>query len=287
MFVTLIRPPFSPTGFDQQFQEPLNLGYLAAVLRREGFKVRLLDAEFCDLNVDAVLQEVANEKPDVVGLSLMSSGGLGSTVKIARGIREWAAPKAHITVGGHFATYRTEYLLRLAPEVDSAVLYEGENVIAELVRRCVEGGDWRAAPGIAFRKDPGSDSDGGVYRTEKASPILDLDGLPFPARDLLPRAIQLGIMPAVLSSRGCSGACSFCTIHKFMRVSSGRAWRGRSPANVMAEIRALVENFRVGEVGFLDDDFIGTRAEGMPRARAGGPADSRAAGDSLQHGVPA
>ncbi len=42
----------------------------------------------------------------------------------------------------------------------------------------------------------------------------------------------------------------------------------RSPQNVVDEIAALVDNFRVGEIGFLDDDFIGTRTSGQARASA-------------------
>ena len=34
------------------------------------------------------------------------------------------------------------------------------------------------------------------------------------------------------------------------------------------QITALVENFRVGEIGFVDDDFIGTRTSGRARASA-------------------
>ena len=265
MSIVLIRPGFTPTGFDQQCQEPINLGYLAAVLRRDGFDVRILDAEFCDLDADTILDEVASENPEMVGLSIMSEGALPDALTIAEGIREWAAPGAHITAGGQFTTFYTNYLLHVAPAVDSAVLFEGEHVIVELARRVLGSDSWRDTPGLAFRceSDPAR-----VCRSAKAPPIVDLDGLPFPARDLLPKAIQLGIMPAVLSSRGCSGRCSFCTIHQFMRDSSGHAWRARSPGNVVAEIKALADNFRIGEIGFLDDDFIGTPGRGRRRAEA-------------------
>lgn len=264
MSILLIRPPFLQTGFDQQFQEPLNLCYLAAVLRRDGFDVRLLDAEFSEMSSEQILEEVAGDGPTLIGLSVMSEGALAGTMEICDGLRRWAAPNAHVTVGGHFATFNTEYLLRMAPEIDSAVLFEGENVISELARHVVgKTGDWRLTPGIAYLSDgPGS----GLRRTAPAPPLLDLDDLPPPARDLLPKAIQLGLSPAVLSSRGCSGRCSFCTIHSFMRHSSGTAWRGRSGENVLAEIRMLTENFRVGEIGFLDDDYIGTRNAGRTRA---------------------
>lgn len=263
MSITLIRPPFCPTGFDQQFQEPLNLAYLAAVLRREGFEVHLLDAEFAELTVEAILREVAADAPSLVGISVMSDGSLPGALRIAEGVRRWAAPESHVTAGGHFATFRTEYLLRMVPEMDSVVLFEGETAIVDLARLVLSGDEWHHARGIAFLDDGR-----GVSRTARADPVVDLDTLPFPARDLLPKAIRLGLMPAVLSSRGCSGACSFCSIHRFVRKSSGRAWRGRSPGNVVAEVRTLVENFRVGEVGFLDDDFIGTRGRGRQRARA-------------------
>ena len=230
MCTVLVRPPFIPTGFDQQFQEPLNLCYLAAVLRRDGFDVHLLDAELCGVDTPAILRTIADEQPKVVGVSLMSDGGLAETLHIVKGVRQWAAPDAHIMVGGQYATFNAEYLFRMAPEIDSVVRFEGENVISLLTRTILSKGNWRETPGIAFRANGKSAS---VHRTQKAPPITDLNQLPFPARDLLPRAIQLGLSPAVLSSRGCTGRCSFCTIHGFMRESSGMAWRGRSPQNVV------------------------------------------------------
>jgi len=264
--IMLIRPPYVQTSCDQQFQEPLNLCYLTAVLRREGFDVTLVDAEFCDLTAEKILQRIADDSPALIGISLMSDGGLAGTLRIVEGIRQWAAPQAHVTVGGHFVTFNTEHLLRLSPGIDSAVLYEGENVIADLASRVLSRkGDWRETLGIVFV----TNGDGAaLHRTEKAPPITNLDLLPFPARDFLPKAIQLGLSPAILSSRGCSGRCSFCTIHDFVRQASGRPWRGRSPQNVLKEIMALVDNFHVGEIGFLDDDFIGTRTEGRQRAMA-------------------
>jgi radical SAM superfamily enzyme YgiQ (UPF0313 family) len=265
MSILLVRPPFLPTGFDQQLQEPLNLEYLAAVLRRDGFAVRLLDAEFSELDVPGILREIEADRPELIGISLMSSGALAGTLELVEGIRQGAARQSHITVGGQFPTFNTEYMLRMAPGVDSAVLFEAETAIGPLADRVLRrGGDWRDAPGIAFRPDGGP----AIHRTAKAPPLVDLDRLPFPSRDLLPRALQLGLNPSVLSSRGCSGHCSFCTIHGFLRESSGKAWRGRSPANVVAEIRQLAECFEVGEIGFLDDDFIGTHGEGKARAAA-------------------
>ena len=266
MSIMLIRPPFEPTGFDQQFQEPLNLGYLAAVLRREGFDVRLVDAEFCGLDTPAILNEVATEQPALVGVSLMSARNAGAALDLVEGIREWAAPAAHITAGGHFATFHADYLLRMAPGLDCIVLFEGEAVIADLARRVLSGTPWPETPGLALRDGRGPSAR--ICRTDRAKPIADLDTLPYPARDLLPRAIQQGLSPVVLSSRGCCGACSFCTIHTFMQQAGGRPWRGRSPRNVVDEIQNLVDHFHIGEVGFLDDDFIGTKTEGRRRAAA-------------------
>jgi len=45
------------------------------------------------------------------------------------------------------------------------------------------------------------------------------------------------------------------------------AWRAREPASVVAEIKGLVRYFGVGEVTFIDDDFVGLTGRGHQRAQ--------------------
>jgi hypothetical protein len=79
-------------------------------------------------------------------------------------------------------------------------------------------------------------------------------------------------MASVISSRGCYGTCTFCSIRAFYRLSSGPSWRARSAANVVDEIEQLVERFGIARVNFLDDEFFGAGRKGLERAWAIGEA---------------
>ncbi|MCB1058525.1 MAG: B12-binding domain-containing radical SAM protein, partial [Acidobacteria bacterium] len=83
-----------------------------------------------------------------------------------------------------------------------------------------------------------------------------LDALPLPARDLvdmeLYRTISRGRAGNLMTSRGCSYACSYC----YSRHHWGRGQRNFSVERVMREVRVLVEEYGVHRIRIEDDDFL-------------------------------
>jgi anaerobic magnesium-protoporphyrin IX monomethyl ester cyclase len=55
----------------------------------------------------------------------------------------------------------------------------------------------------------------------------------------------------VVTSRGCPGACHFCSSSSFF----GRGWRYRSAASVLAELDDVYNRFGFRAVCFMDDNF--------------------------------
>ncbi len=53
---------------------------------------------------------------------------------------------------------------------------------------------------------------------------------------------------SIMTSRGCPYRCTFCS-QSIMPIK----WRSRSPENVLAEWRHLVEDLGAEEIGVLDD----------------------------------
>ena len=106
---------------------------------------------------------------------------------------------------------------------------------------------------------------GGRGRLTAARPLIaDLDALPFPRRT--PEMWRLREVN-VAGSRGCYGACTFCTINPFYGGRS--AWRPRSPENVLAEIEAaLAAQPAKRRFYFADPNFFGPGARGRERALA-------------------
>jgi Fe-S oxidoreductase len=173
---------------------------------------------------------IEEEQPDVVGFSLIFQYMVPEFGAVIRALRD-AGVDAHFTIGGHYASFEPTELLRMIPELDSVVRFEGEETLAELVSK-LDAGAWREVEGIAW-------SDGGeaVVNPPRlgGSPI---DELPEPdRRDVDYRGQELPTA-SVLASRGCPWKCSFCSIITFYegtgRRAGGGAIRGASSTSSKA-----------------------------------------------------
>jgi len=247
--------------------ENLGLGYLAAVLRHHGDKVRIIDGDASGLTREGIVDALVAEKPDFVGLTSLSHT-IGDALHIGR-TASARLPGTFFCLGGQHATYAAEELLRSEPFIGCVVRGEGELTLLELVERLRAGGSLRGLPG-AYCRDQGE-----VILNPDRPPIADLDSLPWPARDCLDELLAQGARPtvlALLSSRGCHGRCAFCNSSTFFRLGGrGPAWRGRSAHDVVDELEALVTahgDKLYGAVHFFDDNFVGPGVAGREHARA-------------------
>jgi anaerobic magnesium-protoporphyrin IX monomethyl ester cyclase len=228
-----------------QDQGNLGMGYLAAVLRRHGCDVEMIEVRE---SPEAIAARLIGRPPLVAGFSLIFQFFLPQYRQIARHLRA-AGVTCHFTIGGHYPSLCHDELLTNFPEIDSVVRYEGEETLIELVDRLRAGEDWRGISGIAFVRD------GEVVATPARPLVEDLDTLPFPDRPYQPE--RVGGFPTlpVLASRGCIRRCSFCSIHTFYRTAPGKVVRVRKPANVIAEMLELHRRHGVRVFLFQDDDF--------------------------------
>ena len=237
----LVRPPELYGASFAQFytiHECLGIGYLAAYLRAHGYPVEIMDAHVDGLSVDETIAEIKDKDFDVLGVSIGSSLVFPQAVQIIRKIKAWLG-NVHITVGGHYPTFFYKQVLKKYPEIDTVVRFEGEETLLELVEKKDYSLEWKSIKGIAFRQDAQ------IIATPPRPLIADLDSLPFPARDTLPRLMERGGLPLIASSRGCPGRCSFCDVHSFYSTPKGKMWRARSPENVLQEIEILKKKNRV------------------------------------------
>jgi hypothetical protein len=229
-------------------EENLSLAYLGSVIRAEGHDCSILAFNRQE-DIRAVARRVLRRGPDLVGLSLVAQRryrdfqGLVAELR-ARGYR------GHITAGGHFASLRAADVLRDTPGIDSILHHDGEARVLDLLRRLSSGETLPGAlDGVSWRGSGGS-----VAHVPPVN-VPALDALPFPARRRPDRTLGYARAP-IVTSRGCSGSCSFCSIHAWHRqVPRGRL-RFRSPANVAEEMIALHRELGVRVFVFHDDDFI-------------------------------
>ena len=244
----LINPPT-----DETVRTPLlSFMYLAAALRRAGHAVALLDcsAPFAPKDHAEIVERARAFSPDLVGLHCKTLYAQ-DTYALARA---FAGEGLALVCGGPHPTVAP--LEPLLHGFDYAVRGEGEETLAELCDAL----DGRRALGevrsLAWRN-----GQGGLELNPSRGFLLDLDGLasPVDALDLFdPRwygAEKLVPPSGLLSSRGCPAACTFCSNNV-----TGRRFRYRSAARIVAEIHALRERTDFVAFSFFDDSFaVGRR----------------------------
>lgn len=228
---------------------PLGLAYLASVLETD-HRVRILDGTVETVTPEVMLNEIRAFKPGIVGMTVITPT-VARALDLCQAIKDLS--REIITVlGGPHPTALPEDVLR-HDAVDIVVIGEGEDSMKELAARVEAGGDLAACHGIGYKRNSMP-----VINQPRAR-ITDLDALPLPARHLLPMhlyrpsVLHYRELPAysVMCSRGCPYRCTFCSCSK---VFKGRVtWR--SPENVVAEIRHLMEQYNAREILLWDDNF--------------------------------
>ncbi len=236
-------PRVTLIGF--QDQDNLGLGYLAAMLESHNIRTSILDFR---QGGPAVLESVLADEPVIVGFSLIFQYYLREVAYLAAYLREHGV-KSHFCIGGHYPTVCFRETLAAVPEIDSVVCCEGEQTITELAGHIAGRKDWHEVQGIAYRE-------GNQCITTSPRPLIaDLDKLPYPLRPVMPVKIVGKRCASILASRGCSRACSFCSIRQFYNKAPGKKVRVRQPASVVQEMKFLHQEHDVSIFLFQDDDF--------------------------------
>ena len=248
--IVLLRSP-SAIGSGPDCGEMMGLGYLASVLRREGYRVKIVDGRLLALDEMQVVDLVLAYDAPILGINLNFEFLAESLSLILKALRR-RGYSGHITLGGLYTSVSAEYLMEVIPETDSIIRFEGEETYLEFVRNIRQPESWSSIQGLVYRSP-----DRKVVINPLRPLISDLDSIPHPERDLLPLAVQRGGYAYVLSSRGCNGTCAYCIQQRSVSDPEGNRWRGRNPKDVVEEIADIVECYNTRNISFVDDDLFG------------------------------
>ena len=226
-----------------------SLAYLAAVAKRAGFRVDVLDCIAEQTSWNGYLDYVKRHRPRWTVVQAITSVITNDVYATYLGKRY----DSHTVVVGPHITALPRETMQAFPSIDSGILGEPEETLDELLRTVENGGDLRQVKGIVYRDK------GEIIVTEERPFIRDLDSLPIPLHELLPidryRLPYIGKRYTfVLHSRGCPNACAFCR-QSVMWKSKPRL---RSPQSILEELQYL-DRLDVHNVMFHADTFTQDR----------------------------
>jgi anaerobic magnesium-protoporphyrin IX monomethyl ester cyclase len=218
---------------------------LSAWLRVHGIRVEVTDLTFAR-DAEPVLHHVRKFRPHLVGVHTKTLT-MPRALEIAAQARSEGVP---VLAGGPDSATRPDRYLDAG--FDAVVPSEGEATLVELATRARDGTPLEGTPGAIVR------AGNRTVRGPSRPFLRNLDDLPLPAWDLVDMEAYLSTWhrhtgerrAAVLTSRGCPFDCSWCSKPTF-----GRTYRQQSVDRVVAELRALHDQYRVDYIRFCDDVF--------------------------------
>lgn len=230
---------------------PVGLLYLAAAARNAGHEVTVVDGQID--GDDKILQVLQEGTFHYFGTTILTPLRNFSydLIKKVRGVDS----RCVIIAGGPHVSILPEQTLRHVPEIDIAVLGEGEATLVEIL----SGKSLGDIPGICYRA-------GDRVVKNKRAGMIDPAKLPMPAWDLIDicryRSFEevvvdgqvLGPMLTIYSSRGCAGACSFCSTWWVWNC-----WRQLPSEHFFREIKYLYDR-GIDHFFIADDSMIGNEA---------------------------
>lgn len=247
-------------------REALDLETLAPLVRRAGHELTFVHDPDLFGVTDNVLQapalaerlsdeagvveRIVGSDPDAVLFSVLPST-FAWCGRVAAEVRErTGAP--NVFFGLHPSLTPRRALAD--PGADYVVEGEIEGVALDLLG-AVEGGQGFDEVGNLWRRG----RDGAPQFTFRA-PLVDLDALPLPDKDLFAPGVDHHYSYAAMVSRGCPFQCTFCEETCSKQLYSGRYFRRKRVDTVMRELAEGRRRYHFREVIFKDSYLSGEKA---------------------------
>ena len=148
--IVLIRPTLNVIA--DQFNFPIGLGYLASILRENGYWVRIFDLSLYNISNNDFLDFIEKFDLDYIGITSLTIY-YNSTIKLCKEIKKRnSLSKIPLILGGVHASSLPQQTL-IDTESDYIVIGEGELTIVKLLDQLGLGKSIEKVDGIAFFKN--------------------------------------------------------------------------------------------------------------------------------------
>ncbi|MCL2605992.1 MAG: radical SAM protein [Coriobacteriia bacterium] len=246
-----------------------DLGYAAATLCKAGYEPRIRDYQTAAYDQARSLSDICSYQPDLIMISVVDASivdDLAFIQKIKDRFQDSPSVDGHTsskdTIGKvpvivlkgamffnapdclfeQFDFSAADYLI--GGEVDQSIAHIANHAFGRLDSA-------KSIPGILYK-----DADGMFRKTFFTSSHVNLDDVPFPARDLMDLSLYARPdtgepMATIQTSRGCYGTCSLCRTPKIAGVKV----IFRKPENVFAEIEECYHVHGIKAFFFRADTF--------------------------------
>jgi len=231
---------------------PFFLGYASAILKKEGFDAKLIDAVAEGTSEENFIVRVSQIKPAFFFVET-SAPSIDSDLRILTEIRK--ATNAKIAISAPSMDLSVKFLKEHSI-IDFILFGEYEFTLLELAKNISKAKKCKPLnriEGLIYKK-------GGKVFRNKSRELCKLDELPWPDRTDVPIYKYLdspGEMPLpcaqIIASRGCPFKCIFCAWPQL--TYGGRNYRTRRINDVVDEMEFLIKKMGFKSIYFDDDTF--------------------------------
>lgn len=231
---------------------PFFLAYATSLLKKEGKKVKIIDAIAEEFNEENLIKKINSFKPELIVVET-STPSFKNDLRIIYNIHNNLI-NSQIAICGPHASVFPEEILTEYNFINYILIGEYEYTLLNLVN-CLENNlSLESILGLAYRRGTR------VKINNSNSTIDNLDILPWPEREDVPiykyndgfaGLPQPNVQ--IWTSRGCPFQCTFCLWPQ--TIYREHKFRKRNPVDVVDEMEYLLKRFNFKAIYFDDDVF--------------------------------
>lgn len=226
---------------------PLGPLYLATALKKNNFEPKIIHKS--EKKSDEIEAEIDDFKPDLIGMSVFTGYLNKRYVELSKRLKD----KGYLIIWGNAHPSLLPREVLKENYVDFVAIGEGEEILVELARNLGNNEKYKDICGLGYKDERGE-----IF----INPRRDFINIDDYLIDWSLINVEDYLIPyfsnrykrvfALTTSRGCPFNCQFC----YNLVFNSRRWRGHSSEKMVANLRPLIDKYKIDAIRFLDDNFF-------------------------------